>query len=55
MSRQVGKLLLCNANESNLKTLDPAISLCKMYLTIQDQFQMNRIEWMCGYCDWQTL
>ena len=47
-SRKAGKVILKGCNKHNWQSLVGPITCAQVYLTIEDEFQNNRIEWLLG-------
>jgi hypothetical protein len=48
-SRKAGKVILKGCNKHNWQSLVGPITCAQVYLTIEDEFQNNRIEWLLGF------
>ena len=50
-SRRFGKIILKGLNNVNVGELKPYIEVMVVYLSIQDEYQEQRVEWLFGVPD----
>ena len=51
MSRRGGKAIIDGLNKINLRELVTPLRVMQTYLSIADEFQIHRVEWILGYPD----
>ena len=55
ISRKFGKIILRGLNNVKLSLLRPYLAYMESYLTIKDEYQTQRLEWLLGIPDWNLL
>ena len=53
ISRRFGKIILKGLNNTNELEVRPYVECMKVYLSLEDQYQEERIEWLMGIASWQ--
>lgn len=51
MTRRMAKMILLGLNKINEEELPPYLECFKVFVSIEDEFQESRIEWILGNAD----